>query len=81
MARGLQSAGSVVVATDLVVLQHVGSSHTRNRTCVPCVARHIINLWTCREALLSSLPSLFYRDVSLTFNVALFEILLNIFYL
>ena len=36
-AHGLQSAGSVVVAWDL-------SSSTRDRTCVPCLARRILAL-------------------------------------
>ena len=31
-------------------LQHVGSSGARNRTCVPCLGRRILNHWTTREA-------------------------------
>jgi len=34
-----------------VVPQHVGSSWTRDRTGVPCIARWILNHWTTREAL------------------------------
>ena len=34
----------------LVTPQHVGSSRTRDRTCVPCVDRWILNHWTTREA-------------------------------
>ena len=30
--------------------QHVGSSSTRDRTCVPCIVRGILNHWTTREA-------------------------------
>ena len=30
--------------------QHVGSSQTRDRTRVPCIARWILNHWTTREA-------------------------------
>ena len=33
----------------LVALWHEESSWTRDRTCVPCIARHILNLWTTRE--------------------------------
>ena len=34
---------------DLVALGHVGSSRTRDRTCVPCIGRRILNQWTTRE--------------------------------
>ena len=33
----------------LVALWHVGSSRTRDRTCVPCIGRQILNHWTTRE--------------------------------
>ena len=33
----------------LVSPQHVGSSQTRDQTCVPCIGRRILNLWTTRE--------------------------------
>ena len=36
---------------DLVPLRRVGSSLTGGRTCVPCITRQILNLWTTREAL------------------------------
>ena len=36
--------------TSLVTLQHVGSSQTRDWTCVPCVASWILSHWTAREA-------------------------------
>ena len=44
----LQSTGSRVRAqyswrTGLVTLRHVGSSQTRNQTCVPCSGRRILN--------------------------------------
>ena len=42
--------GSVVVAHGLVAPRHVGSSQTRDRTGVPCIARQIPNHWTTREA-------------------------------
>ena len=35
--------------TGLAAPQHVGSSQTRDRTCVPCISRHILNCWTTRE--------------------------------
>ena len=34
----------------LIALRHVGSSWARDRTCVPCIARWILNHWTTREA-------------------------------
>ena len=34
---------------DLVALQHVGSSRTRDWTCVPCIGRWILNHCTTRE--------------------------------
>ena len=33
----------------LVALRHVGSSQTRDWTCVPCAGRRILNRWTTRE--------------------------------
>ena len=36
----------------LAVHLDVESSWTRNRTCVPCIAREILNHWTIREALI-----------------------------
>ena len=35
--------------TGLVSLRHVGSSWTRDQTCVPCIGRGILNHWTTRE--------------------------------
>ena len=35
----------------LVAVQHVGSSRTRARTCVPCIGRWILNHCAAREAL------------------------------
>ena len=37
--------------TGLVAPQHVGSSRTRARTCVPCIGRRILNHCTTREVL------------------------------
>ena len=49
-AYGLCSAGSELWCTGLAASQHVGSSRTRDRTGVPCIARQILNHWTTREA-------------------------------
>ena len=38
----------------LVALQHVESSQTRNRTCVPCIGRLILNHWITRDVLITS---------------------------
>ena len=42
-------SGSVVVALALVVLWHVGSSWTRDRSGVLCIARCILNHWITRK--------------------------------
>ena len=34
-----------------VALRHVGSSRTRDQTCVPCIGRQILNHWTAKEVL------------------------------
>ena len=49
--RGLWNTGSVVVECGLVALQHVGSSLTRDWTCVSCTGRWILDHWATREAL------------------------------
>ena len=59
VASGLSSCGSRALerrlssccALGLVALQHVGSSRTRARTCVPCIGRWILNNCATREAL------------------------------
>ena len=45
----LQHVCSIVWYTGLVVLRHMESSWTRDRTCVPCIGRRIPNHWTNRE--------------------------------
>ena len=42
-ACGLSSCG-----THLVAPRHVGSSQTKDQTCVPCIARRILNHWTVK---------------------------------
>ena len=37
--------------SSLVAPQDVRPSQTRDRTCVPCIGRQILNHWTTREAL------------------------------
>ena len=41
--------GSAVAAHRFSCPQHVESSQTRDRTCVLCIARWILNPWTTRE--------------------------------
>ena len=36
----------------LVALHHVVSSQSRDQTCVPCIARQILNHWTTRQVLM-----------------------------
>ena len=47
LALGIQA--SIFVAMGLVTPPHVGSSQTRNWTCVPCLGRQIPKHWTTRE--------------------------------
>ena len=44
----------------LVAMRHVGSSQSRDQTCVPCIGRWILNHWTTRET-----PSLVFCSSSL----------------
>ena len=53
VARGLQSAGSVVVAHGLSCSE--ATSQTRDRTCVPCIGRRILNHYATGEVPLISL--------------------------
>ena len=39
--------------TGLVAPQHVGSSRTRARTCVPCIGRWILNHYAIRKSLMA----------------------------
>ena len=46
---------------DAAALWHVGSSRIKHQTCVPCIGRRILYLWTLKEAvegsfLISHLP-------------------------
>ena len=50
-AQGLSSLGSVIVALDLVALRYVGSSVTRDRTCVPCMGPRMLIQCAIREVL------------------------------
>ena len=51
---GLQQlwhAEAAAVARSLAAPQHVGSSQTRERTCVSCAGRRVLNHWTTTEVL------------------------------
>ena len=48
-ARALGCVGLSSWAQRLVAPQHVGSSRTKDRTCVPCIGRQIPNHWATRE--------------------------------
>ena len=50
--HGLYSMDSVAVVHGLSCPQHVDSSQTRDRTCVLCIGRQILNHWTTREVLI-----------------------------
>ena len=43
--------GAGTLGTGLVAPQHVGSSQTRDQTCVPRIGRRILNHWTNRDVL------------------------------
>ena len=50
MLQELQREGSAAVA-GFVPLRQMGSSRTRDRTCVHCIGRKILNHWNTREVL------------------------------
>ena len=50
-AQALAFGLSSLWLTGFVVLQHVGSSQTRDQTGVPSIGRQILNHWTTREVL------------------------------
>ena len=55
VSAGSRCSGSVVVAQGLRCSSAWGKSfQSRDRTCVPCIFRWILNHWTTREALYSS---------------------------
>ena len=45
----LWSTGSVVWCMGSIAPWHVKSSQARDKTCVPCIGRRILNHWTSRE--------------------------------
>ena len=49
VAHGLQSTGSVVVAHGLSCSTHMGSSPSRDQTCVPCIGTQILNHCATRK--------------------------------
>ena len=70
MARGLESAGSVVVAHGLSCSVACGIFRTRAQTRVPCIGRRVLNHWATREA-----PSLTF---SASFGIGCTTLLLEI---
>ena len=46
---GSRAQAQLLWCTGLVALQHVGSSRTRDQTCVPCIGRRILNHGATRE--------------------------------
>ena len=47
---GLQVSAQQPWVKGLAAPWHVGSSSTRDQISVPCIARHILNHWTTKEA-------------------------------
>ena len=47
--EGFRAVGFSGCGMASVALRHVGSSRTRDRTCVPYTARQVLNHWTIRE--------------------------------
>ena len=81
VARGLQSAGSVVVAqqlwhSGLVALRHVGCSWTRARARVACIGRQILNHCATREA-----PSVVFLMIAILTSVRCYLIVFSVFFL
>ena len=52
---GSRAQAQQLWCTGLVALRHVGSSQTRDRTCVPCIGRQILNPCATTEV-----PTLFF---------------------
>ena len=46
---GSRAAGSVVLVCELTALWHVGSSQSKDWTCVPCIGGWIPNLWPTKK--------------------------------
>ena len=51
VALRLYSSSSVLVVHEFTAPRHVGSSWTRDGTCVPWISSRILNHWTTGEAL------------------------------
>ena len=50
LTLGSRALAQELWSMGLVAPWHVGSSQIRDQTCVPCIARQILNHWTIREA-------------------------------
>ena len=55
--------------TGLAVPRHVGSSKTRNQTCVFYIGRQIVNHWTTREAQSPHFTSVAVKMIVSTENI------------
>ena len=51
--EGSRAQAQQLWRTGLVAPQHVGSSRTRARTCVPCIGRWILNHYAIRKSLMA----------------------------
>jgi len=60
--------------TGLVALRHMGSSRSRDQTCVPCIGRWIVNHWTTKEVLEWYFDSLIWGHITIIFPVKLLRV-------
>ena len=75
VAHGLQCAGSAIVPRSLAASRHVESSLVlRNRTCVPCIGKWVLNYWATREVLHLYLCTFIYICVSIYINTHILDI-------
>ena len=58
---------------NLVALRHVGSSWTRDQTCVPCIGRQILIHWATREVLKYFIMFVLVNGVVFSFIFVLFS--------
>ena len=73
--HGLQGVQAQEWRTGLVAPGHVESSQSRDRTCVACISRQILNHWTTREVQHSTFFSLiFLIEGQLLYRIMLFSV-------
>ena len=68
---GFRAQAQQLWLSGLVAPWHVGSSRTRDRTCVPCIGRQILNHCTTREALYCPLLRTYYEAIIMKTSVTL----------